>query len=224
MRRSDGCDDDVLITCGLCGLVGREERVCGDDEAGVSCHAGAVHGGGAVLYAVAERGEARHGEQAGLAACQRARLCALNLAASAVLLPPPPLPSLCCELLPYCLACARARVGMSDCVFPANSAPESCADVQALFEGTYDSQLSRVGCGLDCRSADDVAALQTVFRSIKVCAPTWLSAPAPLSVPLTLRTLSRRWGTNASTWRRAPPPAMPRPTAATLALAPTPTR
>ena len=119
---------------------------------------------------------------------------------------------------------ARARVGMSDCVFPANSAPESCADVQALFEGTYDSQLSRVGCGLDCRSADDVAALQTVFRSLKVCAPMWLSAPAPLSVPLTLRTLSRRWGTNASTWRRAPPPATPRPTAATLALAPTPTR
>ena len=45
-----------------------------DDEAaaGVSGHAGALHGGGADLYAVAEPGEARHGKQTGLAGCHRA--------------------------------------------------------------------------------------------------------------------------------------------------------
>ena len=39
---------------------------------------------------------------------------------------------------------------------------------QALFEGTHDSQLGPTGCGLDCTSADDVAAVQSLFRSLKV--------------------------------------------------------
>lgn len=57
---------------------------------------------------------------------------------------------------------------MSDCTFPANSPPASCTDLQALFEGTFDSQLGLQGCGLDCTAADDVAAIQTLFRGLEV--------------------------------------------------------
>lgn len=39
---------------------------------------------------------------------------------------------------------------------------------QGLFEGTFDSQLGVGGCGLDCTSAADVSALQTMFRALKV--------------------------------------------------------
>lgn len=42
-----------------------------------------------------------------------------------------------------------------------------CAQ-QALFEGTFDSQLGTQGCGLDCTSAADVASVQSLFRSLKV--------------------------------------------------------
>ena len=54
---------------------------------------------------------------------------------------------------------------LSDCNF-GTSSPTSCADISALFEGTFDAALGSVGCGLDCNLAADVTALQTMLRAI----------------------------------------------------------
>lgn len=55
---------------------------------------------------------------------------------------------------------------LSDCVFTDANRPTSCADIGTLFEGTFDSAVGNLGCGLDCNLAADVTAVQSMLRAL----------------------------------------------------------